>query len=54
MQGRKITKEEQANIIKAKVINPELSIRDISESTWIAKSTVANTINNTPEIMGIT
>lgn len=51
MKWRKITKEEQATIIKAKVINPELSIRDISDSTWIAKSTVANTINNTPEII---
>lgn len=51
MQGRKITQEEQAKIISAKVVNPDLSIRDIADSTWIAKSTVANTINDTPEIL---
>lgn len=51
MQGRKITQEDQAKIISAKIINPELSIRDIANDTWIAKSTVANTINDAPEIL---
>ena len=51
MQWRKITKGEQADIISKKLENPELSVRDISSSTWIAKSTVANTINEAPEIL---
>ena len=51
MQWRKITQEEQAKIISAKIINPEMSIRDIAEDTWIAKSTVANTINEAPDIL---
>ena len=51
MRWREITKEEKVKIITAKFENPDLSVRDISDSTWISKTTVANTINETPEIL---
>lgn len=51
MRWREITQEEKAKIITAKFENPDLSVRDISDSTWISKTTVANTINEAPEII---
>ena len=51
-QGRKIDAEAKAKVVLAKLIDPQnKSTRDIAEDTWLWKSTVADILKESSEVL---
>lgn len=50
-KGKQTKLSDKKKVIKAKLEDPELSLRDIEKKTWVSKSVVKTVIDNVPEIV---
>ncbi len=51
-KGKQTKLSDKKKVIKAKLEDPESSLRDIEKKTWIPKSTVDTTLKEIPNIVG--
>ena len=49
-QWKETRLEDKKNVIEAKLLDPELSLRDIEKETWIGKDTVWRILWELPEL----
>ena len=54
MKGKKINSKQEATIVALKIENPDLSLRDIQNNTWINKNAVNRVVSKLPETLGTT
>ena len=51
MRGKSTSTKDKKKVIKAKLNNPEISLRDIEKETWINYQNAKNIIDDIPELL---
>lgn len=48
MKGKQLSSKDKMKVVEAKLRNPELSLRDIEQETWIPHSSAKNILDEIP------
>lgn len=46
MKGKKTSSEKIVEVLTAKLVNPDLTLRELEEQTWVSRSTVDRAISD--------